>query len=66
MHASIPDLAYGSRDIAILVMLKQANTKEIEYYYWLYLKINISEFRLIWLDHITYVSDYLNKQGITK
>ena len=26
---------------------------EIECYYWLYLKINISEFRLILLDHIT-------------
>ena len=32
---------------------KQYNTKEIEYYYWL--KMNISEFRLILLDHITNV-----------
>ena len=41
-------------------MLKKLNTKEIECYYWPYLKINISEFRLILLDHITYSSS-LNK-----
>ena len=34
---------------------KQSKTKEIERYYWRYLKINISEFRLILLDHVTYV-----------
>ena len=34
---------------------KQQNTKEIKCYYLLYLKINISEFRLILLDHITYL-----------
>ena len=47
--------AYGSRDIAILESCsKQKNTKRIKSYYWLYLKINNSEFRHILLDHITY------------
>ena len=42
------------------------NPKEIEYYYLLYLKINISEFRLILLDHITsqMVADITGKNGL--
>ena len=46
--------AYGSRDMAFVVMLRTIEyKKEIEHYYWLYLKINISEFRLTLLDHNT-------------
>ena len=48
---------YGSKDIAILVMLKIIKYKGncILIPIWIYLKINISEFRLILLDHITFV-----------
>ena len=39
---------------AIKEFPKQKETKGNTYYVWLYLKINISDFRLILLDHITY------------
>ena len=48
----------GSKDMSSWRMPKTIGTKDIFYFVWLYLKINISDFRLILLDHITY-----NKEG---
>ena len=49
-----PNWMYSSRDIAILAMLKQQNSKEIEFYYWLYLKINIPT-HFAWSHHKWFV-----------
>ena len=63
LYASTSELYYTENTIniehtvpeisPIYTCSKQSNTKEIECYYCLYLKINISEFRLILLDLIT-------------
>ena len=48
--------SFGSRDITILVLLKTIKHKGNVIIYCIFiLKINISEFRLIFVDHITNV-----------
>ena len=48
------------RSSHFIVLLKQYYTKEIEYWYWPCLNIDISEFRLILLGHITLHCDAHN------
>ena len=65
MYALLLELYFGENPIKIGLTIpeilsfqccsKQYDTKRIGNYYWLYLGINISEFRLILLDHITIV-----------
>ena len=45
---------------------KKQETKDIFCFVWLYLKISISDFRLILLDHITYTWHHTTKQGTSR